>query len=132
MSDIKLPVDATGKEIPLDTTVLYSKDGEQVIVEEWTYNKTFLNKWMFSVTGFMQRRVPHHFYLDKPESPDSWEKLLEDLAGIAEQKTSLCNYFQEGSEPCAQKPGCYEAECLRAVIADIADRIRKLRGEGDD
>ena len=33
MANIELPKDAEGREIPLDTTVLFDKDGEELCVK---------------------------------------------------------------------------------------------------
>lgn len=63
--------------------------------------------------------------------PDTWERLLEDLneAGNA-RYDEACAYFHRDKDEdgCTSCPGG-EDGCTRIAMRDIADRIRKLRGE---
>ena len=70
------------------------------------------------------------------ERPDSWEKLLDDLDHAAKGgDVAECLYMRrDGME--VQCPGCRledvesdDIECSYLAYADIAARIRKLRGE---
>ena len=111
-NQIELPRDAEGREIPLDTKVLYDKDGNEWHVERVEYSPHY-HVWSFIVpkdglNGFI---YAEYAYLEKPAPPDSWEKLEEDL------------------------DRCIEADCVSLgvslVLEDIKQRIRKLRGEGE-
>lgn len=65
--------------------------------------------------------------------PDSWEKLEEDLRrGADAESYQLCKYANGEAFLCSE---CRflkgEGSCARAnkFLADVLDRIRKLRGE---
>lgn len=67
--------------------------------------------------------------------PDSWEKLEEDLRrGADAESYQLCKYANGEAFLCSE---CRflkgEGSCARAnkFLADVLDRIRKLRGEDD-
>lgn len=71
------------------------------------------------------------FYLTPPETPDSWEKLEEDLGKIANHQTEVvCPYYDREIKDCE---GCklegYDCSCSHAFLKDVMARIRKLRGE---
>lgn len=60
---------------------------------------------------------------------DSWEKLEEDLGRVASYDkgcTPVCAYTRQ---PCAVCKFHSSEECTGAMCADIASRIRKLRGK---
>ena len=128
MSDVKLPVDATGKEIPLDTRHMYDNKGERFVVGTmcyypWQDNESL--KWDVMSTGGKSYDTDD-VYLDPP---DSLEKLLEDLDKATEDgRKALCTY----KEQCMDDISCIDcAICAERVLRDIADRIRKLRGESE-
>lgn len=65
--------------------------------------------------------------------PDSWEKLLDDLSEAGDARYyEACAYFHRDKDEggCVSCPGG-EDGCARIAMRDIADRIRKLRGEDD-
>lgn len=138
---IALPKNGEGCEIPLNTTALYDKEGNEWRVEHVEYNPHD-HGWRFLVSkdkyrGFLYAR---YVYLEKPVPSDSWEKLLEDLDNAAKggDNAECCYMRREGIEMGTQCPGCrlYETEddfteCSYLAYADIAARIRKLRGEGE-
>lgn len=129
---IYLPKDAEGREIPLNVDALYSKDGIRMPIFEWKYinrcNRKWVVQFLFDDSDCIY--YPEDYYLTPP---DSWEKLLEDLnvAGDARYQEA-CAYFhrEKGEDDCALCPGG-EDGCVRIVMRDIADRIRKLKGEND-
>ena len=134
---IQLPKDAEGREIPLDTKVLYGSGGTARNIVYWVYTadsdleKEWGNCWR-AVTDAGRKLDPELMYLTPP---DSWEKLEEDLGRAAERKdiTSQCRYFNTTNR-CANCPiskvgGCTHKDEL--AFEDILNRIRKLRGEGD-
>lgn len=135
---IELPKDAEGREIPLDTEVLYSQDGTEYMVVKWEAKPHRTSKWLarLALSGAPAISYPEFLYLTPP---DSWEKLLDDLDNAVKGGDNAeCLYMhREDIEVGTQCHGCrlYEqgednfTECSYLAYADIADRIRKLRGE---
>ena len=135
---IELPRDAEGREIPLDTEVLYSEDGRKFEVDYFTYSvRQSIPNLKWGVV-FMNCRYDYcsSFYLTPPEPPDSWERLEEDLGRAAERDviTSQCRYFNTTNR-CVSCPihndigGCTHKD--ERAFKDILNRIRKLRGEDE-
>ena len=102
---IELPRDAEGREIPLDTDVLYSQDGRGHRVVKWEFHPHSAVGWLvwLDLKSIKECRNSKNLYLTPP---DSWEKLEEDL------------------------DRCIEADCISygtsLVLEDIKQRIRKL------
>lgn len=135
-TQITLPKDAEGREIPLDTKVLYNEDGKCLEVNDFTYSVIQTIPGLKWGVVFMNCLYDYcsSFYLTPPEPPDSWEKLLEDLdaAGNARHQEA-CAYFNRDKDVyCCTSCPCGEDDCVLIAMRDIADRIRKLRGEGDE
>lgn len=127
MTNIELPKDANGCEIPLDTKVLYFKDGSDHKVAKWVLYPYEGIRWAVVFDSGV-RRDPDVLYLTQP---DSWEKLEEDLARCIEEG-GLCVYYSPSGR-CStcildRKDPC---SCNSIVLEDIERRIRKLRGEGE-
>ena len=135
--NIELPRDAKGREIPLDTVALFNRDGNVYSIVRWTFTTDFdlsdgwSNKWR-AITDRGFALDPALVYLT---SPDSWEKLEEDLGRAAERKdiTSQCRYFNNTNRsakcPISTVGGCPHKD--ERAFGDILDRIRKLRGEDE-
>lgn len=127
---VELPKDAEGREIPLDTTVLFDKDGNEIEVSCYRYYpKVGPGYWNIrSVRNKYYRQDEVHL-----TPPDSWEKLEDDLLRASERDTVVpcCRYFT--ADKCDNCPihgdaiGCLHKE--ERAFGDILDRIRKLRGE---
>lgn len=121
MANIELPKDAEGREIPLDTNVLYDQDGNPRKVARFAY--TLLrdcDKWdVIFVNGY--DRYASEMLL---EPHDSWEKLEEDL----DKCEDICDYYENCPTEMDAK-SC--SECKKAALKNIVSRIRKLRGEGE-
>lgn len=104
-TQITLLKDAEGREIPLNTTALYDKDGSRREVD-WFKFYPDKDRWDIVFKDSYAHFSPHSLSLTPP---DSWEKLEEDL------------------------DRCIEADCVSLdvslVLEDIKQRIRKLRGE---
>lgn len=140
---ISLPKDAEGREIPLNTTALYDKEGNELCVKHIEFDP-FDGLWRFAVRKCSPALAniycsPQDVHLEKPAPLDSWEKLLEDLDNTAEKASSSvyvatpCAWFSGGNRHCADCPADEPSEdtCGVKLIKDIAARIRKLRGDGD-
>ena len=139
-TQISLPRDAEGREIPLDTKALYGKDGEWLDVRHFEFSP-FSGKWIIAAlkggpcdwTGVY--RSPQNVYLENPTPPDSWEKLLEDLKNAADAANrspySLCCIWFNDDKGCVDCPAdeVNDETCKSQLFNDIADRIRKLRSE---
>ena len=144
-NQITLPCDAEGREIPLETKTLYSKDGKKLCVREFRFSK-ITERWIFDLIEADQEgrlRVRIYFtwqvYLEKPAPPDSWEKLLSDLHNTAEKASSsiyiapCCAWFSGGDRRCDDCPANESpgVSCNVQLVNDISARIRKLRGEDE-
>lgn len=129
--NFELPKDAEGREIPLDTKVLYDKDGNAKEVQRYDFlvcQRIPSLKWeavMFDSTVHWVSNL----YITPPTPPDNWEKLEDDLGTLAscgESSTPACTYTRQ---PCAVCRFHSSENCTSAMCADILNRIRKLRGE---
>lgn len=135
MREVPLPRDHEGREIPLDTKILYNEDGKCFKVNRFTYSVVQTMPGLKWGVVFMDCLYDYcsSFYLAPPEPPDSWEKLLEDLSEAGDARyDEACAYFHRDKDEdgCISCPGG-EDGCARIAMRDIADRIRKLRGEGE-
>lgn len=129
---VELPKDAEGREIPLDTMTLYTKDGAPRDIANFVYyprcaitEREWTVAFMDGSEGFVSQ-----MYLTPP---DSWEKLEEDLSEAGDARYyEACAYFHRDKDEggCISCPGG-EDGCGRIAMRDIAFRIRKLRGEND-
>lgn len=123
---VELPKDAEGREIPLDTECLYSHGGEKQDVLSFTYYRKN-DRWEIETDTQFINSI--HFYITPP---DSWEKLEEDLGRGADMLNyEACAYFGKSACACSSCIADKGGTCERAVMRDIASRIRKLRGEGE-
>lgn len=131
-----LPRDAEGKEIPLDTEVLYDEKGN----ERKVYNYMFYPKSLAWIVNIETKDKPIYYAPTslRLTTPDSWDKILDDLDNAAKGGDNAeCLYMRrEDIEVGEQCSGCrlYNADdvfsdCSCLAYGDIADRIRKLRGE---
>ena len=121
---IELPKDADGRDIPLDTEVLYDKEGKRREVD-W-----YKDIWDVVLADSSAHFSPNNLSLTKP---DSWEKLEEDLSKIVNHpKKVVCAYFGRERKDCygCKLENC-ECSCSHACLEDIITRIHELRGEGD-
>lgn len=129
---VELPKDAEGREIPLDTMTLYTKDGAPRDIANFVYyprcaitEREWTVAFMDASEGFVSQ-----MYLTPP---DSWEKLEEDLSEAGDARYyEACAYFHRDKDEdgCISCPGG-EDGCARIAMRDILARIRKLRGEGE-
>lgn len=134
---IKLPRDAEGREIPLDTVALYDDDGNVHSVRRFIYttdfdlNDKWINSWIAVVDDYKTAK-PEQMHLTQP---DSWEKLEEDLdivedfGGTSYLDGPACAYARSIGKSCGECKLYGGTSCVGKMCADIASRIRKLRGE---
>lgn len=114
---------------PLDTEVLYDKEGKRREVE-WYKFYPDKDRWAAVFVDSYESFSPHNLSITPP---DSWEKLEEDLSKIVNHpKKVVCAYFGRERKDC---DGCKledcECSCSHACLEDIITRIRKLRGEDE-
>ena len=125
--DIELPKDAEGREIPLDTEVLYDKEGKRREVDWYTYYPD-KDMWDVVLADSSAHFSPRNLSLT---TPDSLKKLEEDLGKILNHpKKIVCAYFNRERKDC---DGCKiencEGSCSYACLEDIMTRIHELRGD---
>ena len=130
-TQITLPKDAEGKEVPLDTETLYDEYGNQRNIVKFIYHhdcETGAKGWTVEYDNGVERFVSI-MYLTQPYT-DSWKQLEEDLNNGISGASPCCAYA--GSKTYSCDKCCFESAryCTRRVFTDIRNRIRKLRGEG--
>lgn len=113
---VELPKDAKGREIPLDTVALFNRVGNVYSIVRWTFTTDFdlsdgwSNKWR-AITDRGFALDPALVYLT---TPDTWEKLEEDLGrGSDALNYEACAYFGKSACDCS------------SCIADISDEERR-------
>ena len=124
---------ADGKPVCVGDTVYCDDDPEPLTVNDFVVNEC--GPVGVKSTGGGYYTVPAGRLTH--ECPDSWEKLLGDLDNASKGGDNAeCLYMRrDGIElPCQEcRLGVDESdlECAYLAYADIAARIRKLRGEGE-
>lgn len=125
---VELPKDAEGRDIPLDTEVLYDKEGIRREVDWYTFYPD-KDRWDVVFEDSCAHFSPRNLSLTQP---DSWEKLLDDLDKAASKTyCGTCTYFGKNPADCDTCAIGDITSCDQAAMRDIASRIRKLRGDGD-
>lgn len=125
---IELPKDADGRDIPLDTALLYGEvSGDEYEVVCFNFRPS-MRQWRVE----LKRRDDLGIYATESftlSPPDSWEKLEEDLDKCIETNDT-CRYYNEYGI-CAKctRPDDDGCGCATVMFNDIKNRIRKLRGE---
>lgn len=129
MANIELPRDAVGREIPLDTKILYGEGGKGFEVNRFTYSVVQTIPGLKWGVVFMDCGYDYcsSFYLTPPEPPDSWEALEADLvkASMDNGNDAECNYF--GLSYCTPECPAWDKHCGAVAMENILSRIRKLR-----
>lgn len=136
-----MPKDAEGREVPLDTEVMYDIDGRKVHIASFAYKCTVFSHWSQwevssqDIRGEKGGMLPADSLYLTP--PDSWEKLEEDIRRIGtDDCTWFCGYANENPGENACPDSCKffkgdEIACRKKLADDILSRIRNLRG-GDN
>lgn len=134
---VELPKDAEGREVPLDTEILYGEMGNEYEVYYYKYSvhRTVpWRKWQVVVTDYIVHDVSD-LYLTPP---DSWEKLLGDLEAAegygdsSHRDNPACHYLDMVGKPCDKCKFYGSAGCIGEMCADIAYRIRGLRARANE
>lgn len=134
---IELPKDANGEVIPFSTTMMYRDDRSQFRVADFFYeakpNRWFARSGITCIeTNKLQLNIKKKDCYEQLMD-DSWEKLEEDLGRAAKAEAfRACRYASDEIRPCNKcrflnKRGL--RPCDGKALAEILDRIRRLRGE---
>lgn len=131
MANIELPKDAEGREIPLDTEVLYDNNGVKFNVDEFKLCALPSSRTSFwTIRGVFENEevkcnfLPHLMHLVQP---DSWKMLLDDLDKCIAENNVCMYYSKDGTcRNCAIKGT--SGACFPKVLEGIVSRIRKLGG----
>lgn len=129
---IKLPKDAEGQEIPLDTGTLYEANGVAKYIYYYKFDPRGAH-WLAETDD--GARTTSELLLNQP---DSWEKLEEDLKTVEDYGKSssldnpVCHYTNMVGKSCSRCKFYGGTSCTGKMCADIADRIRKLRARTDE
>lgn len=135
MTNIELPRDAVGREIPLDTKVLYTADGIEVRVDDFVYGLIIhVNESTHTIVSNAWRVHSgcnvfdaDHLYLIEP---DSLKKLLQDLDRAADATGfGCCAYAGRSERDCSSCIASGDRACTQPIMRSIAFRIRELVGE---
>lgn len=126
MTNIELPKDAEGREIPLDTDVLYSGNGFQNNIRGFLYRSkgiSIKDRWIVVFANGIER-FAFQMHLTPP---DSWEKLEEDLDRCI-KGSSLCMYYSPSGScnDCTVFDDKDDEECEAKALRSIKYRIRNL------
>lgn len=140
---IKLPRDAEGREIPLDTVALYDDDGNVHSVRRFIYTTDFdlgdkwMNSWVMVVDDYKTAK-PEQMYLTKP---DSLKQLAEDLNRAWDAcnvhgkgyRDMSCHYDKGRGEYCndCRLNSHGKTMCFDAMMADIISRVNRLAGDSE-
>lgn len=140
MANIELPKDADGREIPLDTKVLYNNIGVGYEVNRFTFGFDVIThevEWTAESygTGYMVYRLPvSSMHLERP---DSLKQLMEDLNRVRDAhdergkdyRDTPCDYDRGRGKYCNDcRLHNHEAgeTCFEAMMDDIASRVNRL------
>lgn len=131
---VELPKDAEGREIPLDTEILYDENGNEYEVYYYKYSVRQTiprRKWQVVIMDYIVHDVSDLCLTP----PDSWEKLNENLQAVEvcgdspELEDPACAYAHNVGKKCAECK-LYAGDRIVNMCKDIVPRIHKLRGEG--
>lgn len=139
MANVELPKDAEGREVPLNTTILYEADGTTCDVSHFEYFprcKIPEDSWKIVVSGTDFYKRVSNLYLTPP---DSLKQLADDLNKFVNYKksgcyypTPSCSYAGHRGDTC---DGCkllnLADPCLAAVLKDVTARVNRLCGDAE-
>lgn len=133
------PKDADGIWVPLDTTTMHRKNGNQFHVSDFVYEAR-ADKWYARSGGNCV--AVDNLYLEievETDTSDSWEKLESDSKRIVDYRDPRMFGYpiraytgKQDSGFCDDCKFIEDEYCAIAMCADILNRIRNLRGETHD
>ena len=140
MAIIEMPKDATGRQIPLDTKVLYNDRGVAYEVNRFMFGFdviTHEGEWTAESygTGDMVYRLPVNSM--HRERPDSLKQLAEDLNRVRDahdergkdSRDTPCDYDRDRGKYCNDcRLHNHESgeTCFEAMMDDIVSRVNRL------
>lgn len=127
------PIDADGREVPLDTKVMYDANGKKLTITSFTFSCDAQNsRWAYwKVFSPDAKCDDGMFYVESLylTAPDSWEKLENDLCSML-RESCACRYFgHDTSIDCDECPAddrSVEGPCINEVARDILRRAKEL------
>lgn len=142
MSNIELPKDAEGREIPLDAKYVYTRHGKALDVIGFCLMETGGGAREWTVWTKVAKYRAEDVLAKRP---DSWECLIGDLNGVIKANCGICAYMnpenvgidtEDSIANCRVCPiyvtGDENARsCDRAFARSIIRRIEALRGESE-
>lgn len=144
MANIELPKDAEGRQIPLDTKVLYNDRGVEYEVNRFAFGFDVIThdaEWTAESygTGDIVYRFPaNSMHLERT---DSLKQLAEDLNrawGVCNAhgkgyRDMPCHYDKDRGEYCNDCKLCSHGKmnCLDAMMANIVSRVNRLAGDSE-
>lgn len=128
-TQITLPKDAEGKEVPLDTETLYDEYGNQRNIVKFIYHhdcETSARGWTVEYDNGVERFVSLMYLIQ----PDSWKKLEDDLDKCI-SSDDTCHYFSKSGMccDCTIDPISIGYKCDSLVFNSIKERIYELRSK---
>lgn len=136
-----LPRDAEGREVPLDTNVMYNINGKKLHITKfaltckcdgpslWTQWKVLSPDIKSEDDGMLPTES---LYLTQP---DSWERLEKDVDRAAKNKAEFdsrpCAYMNNSDIQCGDCKFNHGpiGRCQSRMFEDIVSRIHNLRNE---
>lgn len=125
---VPLPKDANGRDVPLDTKVLYDVNGKKLNITSFTFSCSATRCWSYWKVFSPDVRCDDGMlyvgglYLT---TPDSWETLEKDA------RKDICDYFGRVlgcCDGCPAKGGV----CSKTMASDLVRRAKELAGVSDD
>lgn len=137
--EIPAPKDAEGRNVPLDTKVMYKASGEEFKVRWFTYSTCpYGHGWSAKVYDPSDTIALEFLYLEKP---DSIKQLAEDLNrawgfGNAQEKGCRymsCYYDNDRGAYCndCRLNSHGKMNCIDVMMADIISRVNRLAGDSE-
>ena len=126
--DVPAPVDRDGNVVPLATRTLYCGDGREVEAGEIALVDSKLSGglvWRVRTPGGVALVLD----LLHLATPDSWERLADDLERYDENKVT-CEYFDmtlDGTCDGCRARRCNRLSCIASALDDVARRVAALR-----
>ena len=117
--NIPAPVDANGREVPLDTRELVL-DGKVFEVGGLAYRNVGCS-WVADLVGFASKVL-----LDYCALRDSWEQLEQDAV------KAPCEYFGFGDDDSCFDCPAHNRGCVEWMSLDLVRRAKALAGVSDD